>query len=197
MRRVPKPKNPRRRQKDIFSATEIELLEGLPTPDGELWTLLFKTGLRRGEARRLNRAHINLNRAKLMVYDGKGGRDRPIPLPPAALAAVADLDLSGEVGPHDYLWYSIPGGRSVHARHTPICDTTFERWYRRGLAAAGITRYLNPHQTRHTYGWWLRAEGFDIEERQILMGHESIRTTEEYYGRLTVDDLTDKIAMLV
>jgi hypothetical protein len=29
------------------------------------------------------------------------------------------------------------------------------------------------------------------------MGHESIRTTEEYYGRLTVDDLTGKIAMLV
>jgi len=204
MGRVPKIKNPSRRPKDIFDPVEIELLENLPSPDGELWTLLFKTGLRRGEARRLNRAHINLDRARLMVHDGKGGKDRIIGMPPAALAAVADLDLSGELGPYDYLWYSHPGGTRRRVRHTPIADTTFSRgpkdpnpgWYERGITAAGV-RYLNPHQTRHTYGWWLRAEGFDIEERQLLMGHESIRTTEEYYGRLTVDDLTDKIAMLV
>ena len=131
-----------------------------------------------------------------MVYDGKGGKDRIIPLPPAALAAVADLDLVDELTPTSYLWYSKPGGGRWRSHSHVIGDTTFEHWYRRGIDQAKV-RYLNPHQTRHTYGWWLRAEGFDIEERQILMGHESIRTTEEYYGRLTVDDLTGKIAMLV
>jgi integrase len=135
---VPPIPNPRRRQKDIFSPAEIELLEGLPSPDGELWTLLFKTGMRRGEARHLNRAHINLNRARLMVYDGKGGKDRIIPLPPAALAAVADLDLVDELTPTSYLWYSKPGGGRWRSHSHVIGDTTFEHWYRRGIDQAKV-----------------------------------------------------------
>jgi integrase len=75
----------------------------------------------------------------------------------------------------------------------PIGDTTFERWYRAALEHVGV-RYLNPHQTRHTYGHRLRELGFDIEERQVAMGHESIRTTQHYYGRVTVEDVATKIA---
>jgi integrase len=180
MGRVPKIKNPPRRPKDIFDPVEIELLENLPSPDGELWTLLFKTGMRRGESRRLNRAHINLSRARLMVYDGKGGKDRVIPLPPPPSPPSPTSTCTNRSARPTYLWYSRPGGSRRRSRLAPIGDTTFEHWYRRGIEQAEV-RYLNPHQTRHTYGWWLRAEGFDIEERQLLMGHESIRTTEEYY----------------
>ena len=56
-------------------------------------------------------------------------------------------------------------------------------------------RYLNPHKTRHTYASWLRSEGFTIEERQYLMGHEDVRTTQRY-GELMHYELTDKIAAL-
>lgn len=73
-------------------------------------------------------------------------------------------------------------------RRDPIADTTFENWYRRGIKAAGV-RYLNPHQTRHTVGHRLREQGFDIEERQLFMGHESIATTQKYYGRVTIEDV--------
>jgi integrase len=100
------------------------------------------------------------------------------------------------LGPHDHLWYRgryQPGDR--RRRTDPIGDTTFEHWYKRGIEAAGV-RYLNPHQTRHTYGWWLRNQGFTIEERQLLMGHENINTTQRFYDRTSIDDVADKMAAL-
>ncbi len=188
-------RQPKRRPRDIFSEEEIALLEGLPSPDGPLWTILFGTGLRRGEARGLRRDHVNLNRGRLIVYGGKGDKDRIVALPAVVLKAVADLDLVEGLERSDYLWYSKPGGGRLKSRRAPIGDSTFDRWYRNGIAQAGV-RCLNPHQTRHTYGWRLRGEGMDIEERQVLMGHESISTTQKYYGRLTIDDVAEKIAMV-
>jgi integrase/recombinase XerD len=189
-RPVPKMRHPKRRPKDIFSESEVGLLEGLPSPDGPLWALLFGSGIRRGEARRLRRQHVDLNRERLMVYQGKGGKDRIVPIPVGVLQAVADLDLFEGLRPADHLWYSRRGDRRM--RRDPIGDSTFERWYRKGIEAAGV-RYLNPHQTRHTYGNVLRELGFTLEDRQLLMGHEDIATTNRYYGHLTIEDVALKM----
>jgi integrase/recombinase XerD len=195
MNRVPKMRHPKRRPKDIFSEEEIALLESLSSPDGQLWTLLFGSGLRRGEARQLCWQHVDLSRARLIVYAGKGDKDRIVPLATAVLTALADLALLEDLRAEDYLWYSRPGGGRRKSRRTPIGDTTFEHWYKRGIAAAGV-RYLNPHQTRHTFGHRLRELGFDLEERALLMGHEDSRTTQKYYGHLTIEDVARKVAAL-
>lgn len=193
--RVPKMRQPKRRPKDIFSDEEVALLEDLPLPDGPLWSLLFGAGLRKGEAIRLQRGHLSLERGRLVVYHGKGDKDRIVPLPNPVLSAVSDLDLFERLGREDHLWYSLAGQGRYRRRRDPIGGTTFDRWYRRGIDRAGV-RYLNPHQTRHTYGAILREKGFDLEERQFLMGHESIATTQKYYGRITVEDVAAKVAAL-
>jgi integrase/recombinase XerD len=190
--KVPKMRQPARRPKDIFSDAEIALLESLPSPDGPLFTILFGTGLRKGEARRLRRDQIDLGRARLAVYDGKGGKDRLVPLSPSVLAAISDLDLLERLIGTDYLWYTLRGPHRY--RQTPMADSTFDRWYRRALEQARLERYLNPHQTRHTFGHLLRERGFDLEERQLLMGHEAVTTTQRYYGRLTIEDVAEKVA---
>lgn len=196
---VPRMRPPRHRPKDIFSEEEVALLEALPMPDGPLLTLMFSTGLRRAECRFLRRDHIDLNRALLIVYQGKGDKDRIISMPTQALQAVADLDITEGLRADDYLWYSLRGGGRHFWRRTPAADSTFDRWWRGTpkrpgvLARAGV-RYLNPHQTRHTYGAKLRERGYDIEERQVLMGHESIKTTQHYYGRVTIEDVSRKMA---
>lgn len=194
MGKVARMRQPKRRPKDIFSEGEIALLEALPSPDGQLFTLLFGTGLRRGEARNLRRDHIDLARARLIVYHGKGDKDRIIPIPGTVLSAVADLDLLERLERTDYLWYTLRGPHRW--RRDPMGDSTFDRWYRRALKDASLDRYLNPHQTRHTFGWRLRSQGFDLEERQLLMGHERSSTTEKYYGRLTIEDVAEKVALL-
>lgn len=191
MRGVPRMRQPRRRPRDIFTEAEVEILEGLPAPHGQLFTLLFGTGIRRGEARSLRRDHINLARRTLVVYRGKGGKDRTVPLTLAAQKAVAELDLTEGLQENDFVWTLIRVKR-YRFRKAEIGDTTIDRWYRTQLAAAGL-RHLNMHQTRHTYGWRMRDEGFDLEERKVLMGHERTDITDRYYGRLTAEDVLAKM----
>ena len=196
MRKVPKMSAGRRRPKDIFSPEEAAILEALPSPDGPLFAILFRTGIRGGEARNLRRDHIDLNRGRLMVYSGKGNKDRQIPLTPMVAAAIADLDLLERLAPADFLWYRkmYPVG-DHRRRQDPVASTTFSTWYAKMLDLVDV-RYLNPHQTRHTYHWWLRQGGLDLEERQALLGHESPETTVRQYGRIEFEDIAAKVARL-
>lgn len=186
--KVPRMRQPKRRPRDIFSHAEVELMSANP-----LLCLMLSTGLRRGECIHLRRDHVNLNRSRLVVYHGKGDKDRIVGMPLQAMQAVNELDLTCQLQGDEYVWATVRQQQRRRDRLYPIASTTFERWYRKALEAVGV-RYLNPHQTRHTYGHRLRELGFDIEERQIAMGHESIRTTQHYYGRVTVEDVATKIA---
>lgn len=196
MVKVPKISAQPRRHKDIFTSIEVARLEGLPMPDGQLFTILFGTGIRRTEARMLQRKHIDLNRGRLVVYDGKGGKDRVVPFPPTVTIAVSDLDLLERLSPDDHLWHRkrfLVG--DPRRRHDPIGSTTFTNWWTAQLAAAGVD-YKNPHQTRHTYHWLLRQGGLDLEDRQFLMGHASPETTVRQYGRNDLEAIAAKVAAL-
>lgn len=205
MRKVAKAPQPKRRPTNVYTEAEVAALEGLPSPDGALCTLMFSTGLRKSECRNLRRSDIDLDRARLSVIDGKGGKDRIVPLPSEALRAVAELDLLEALRPADYMWHLTPGGRGIVTRDKPVSDTTFDRWWsgtrasdgRReqlGVCQKAGVRRLNIHQTRHTYGHRLREKGLDIDLRKVLMGHENIKTTDHYYGTVTVDDAAAKLS---
>ena len=73
-------------------------------------------------------------------------------------------------------------------------DSTYSRWYAKSLDRAKV-RYLSPHTTRHTYHELMRMFKLSLEERQVLMGHASIRTTSDTYGHLSIDDVADKLAV--
>lgn len=56
------------------------------------------------------------------------------------------------------------------------------------------SRYLPPHQTRHTYAWWLKHDkGLPIEERKYLMRHEHVQTTVRYYDRTGLQEVRARI----
>ena len=116
-----------------------------------------------------------------------------VALMPSALQAVADLDLSERLRPDQQLWHTHPGGGKAISRRWPMGDTTFSSWYTRQLEQASV-RYLSPHTTRHTYHELLRLAGLTLEERQILMGHASIRTTADIYGHLDFNAVADKLS---
>ena len=195
MPRVAKVRPPHHRPRDIFTPPEVAALEALPSPDGPLFSLLFGSGLRLSEAIALRLEQVDLQRQRLIVLGGKGSKDRLVPILPNAAIAVNDLVLLEGLDRSDHLWYSVKG-RSQISRRDPISTTTFYRWYEARLKRAGLNRYLSPHTTRHTYGHKLRELGFDLEERQLLMGHEDSRTTQKYYGHLTVEDVATKMRAL-
>jgi integrase len=187
---IRQPETPKR---DIFKLPEIAALEALPAPDGQLFAIMFGTGIRKSECRNLRREHVDLDRGRLIVRQGKGGRDRIVALMPSASKAVADLDILEALQPDQYLWHTYPGGGNRRMRRWPMGDTTFSRWYANQIEAAGV-RYLSPHTTRHTYHELLRMAGLSLEERQAMMGHRSIRTTADIYGHLDFDSVADKLA---
>ena len=191
---VPRQRPPRHHVPKVFTDEEVALLEGLSSPDGSLMAILFGTGIRKGEARHLRREHISLERRHLVVYRGKGSKDRVVPLTMRSAAAVADLDLPERLNPGEYLWYSKPGGGKVD-RSGPLGETSFHRWYGRCIKAAGV-RYLNPHTTRHTYATFWRREGLGLDEIQMLLGHESIQTTSDLYVHTAVEDIGRRMAAI-
>jgi len=195
MGEVAKVKHPHRIDTAIFTLGEVAQLEALPAPDGQLFAFLFGSGLRRFEARNSQRGHVDLDRGRLRIPDGKGGTDIVIPLLPSALQAVADLDLTEGLNPEDHLWHTRPGGGDVIKRRDPIASTTFERWYRRCIKQAGV-RYLKPHTTRHTFHELLKLgeTPLTLEERQRMMRHQSIRTTVDVYGHTDLNVIQAKLA---
>jgi len=183
---VPKMTAGPRRPTHLFTEAEVALLTGLPVQDGALFSLLFGALLRREDAIKMKRRHIDLDRLRVMVYDGKGGKDAVIPITPQTAAAVADLDLLLRLDPDDHLWYRPKLNRS---RKTGIGHSEFSRWYCRCLAQAGVP-YRKPHTTRHTGHWILKhVEKLDLEERQLVLRHTSSDTTTRQYPVTDIEDV--------
>src|SRR5262245_28598412 len=70
---MPDIQQPPKRTIDVFNDTEIELLCGLPSPDGVLLQILFDEGLRKAEARHLQVKHFHDG---VVDVTGKGGKQR-------------------------------------------------------------------------------------------------------------------------
>lgn len=193
-----KAKKRKPRLPDVFSDAELALFYGLASPDGELMTLAGETGLRKSECRHLERRHVNLRLGRpseLVVYAGKGDKDRIVPLTSLAVQAVSDLDDLERLNPSDFLWYSKPGGTKRLDHSRAIADGTFARWWTRCVDASGVT-YRKPHMLRHTFATSWRRKGLDLDELQLLLGHASIRTTSDLYVHTTIHDVAARMAQI-
>ena len=136
---------------------------------------LYGAGLRRSEACQLKVRDIDSQRMVLRVEQGKGGRDREIPLSPTLLAALREY----------YRWmrpktYLFPGTRNGWRADAPI--TTKVIWEAVRLAArkAGIDKRVTPHTLRHTYATHLLEAGADLRTIQLLLGHADLSHTTVY-----------------
>ena len=87
--RIEMPQKHRQKVVDVFTDAELTLIYAVDP----LAVLLCETGIRKSEARNLQRRHINLISGELVVYQGKGNKDRVVPLTVRAMQTVADLDL--------------------------------------------------------------------------------------------------------
>ena len=189
IRRQPK------RQHDVFSPGEIELLLDLPVIDSAPLAILLDAGLRRTEAMHLQVRHCTPESGSVKVIGGKGGKDRVIPMSARLQAKLADLVLLEGLRPTDYLVYGIrangQGARRVIRDH-PVAEGTFARWWRRCLDEAGV-RYRRPHEARHTFATTWRRRGLAADDLAILMGHESVRTTSDLYVVITPQEVQERM----
>ena len=136
---------------------------------------LYATGVRRAELCRLKVADIDSERMVLHIHEGKGGRDRDVPLSPKLLATLREY--WRWMKPKTYLF---PGMENNWRADVPV--TTKVAWIAvtEAAKAAGITRRVSPHTLRHSYATHLLEAGADLRTIQMLLGHAKLADTAIY-----------------
>ncbi|WET83275.1 site-specific tyrosine recombinase XerD [Amycolatopsis sp. QT-25] len=174
----------------------LKLLE-TPPPEGErplrdraLLELLYSTGARISEAVGLDVDDID-DAERTVLLDGKGGKQRIVPIGRPALEAV-----------HAYL-VRARTALATHGRGTPamFLNARGSRLSRQSAwqvlkdtaESAGITAGVSPHTLRHSFATHLLEGGADVRVVQELLGHASVTTTQ-VYTLVTVNTLREVYA---
>lgn len=193
---------PRIRQKpqrvpDVFTEAEVEALLALDVVDAAPLAVLFDAGLRKAEARALRLRDCLPDIGHVIVRNGKGGRDRVIPMSARLRTLLADLELTEGLNRDDHVFYAVRANEVARRRirDRPIGEGTFARWWRRCLDDADV-RYRKPHTARHTFATTWRQRGLAIDELKILLGHASIATTADIYTHTSVEDVARHMALI-
>ncbi|MEM6895863.1 MAG: tyrosine recombinase XerC [Pseudomonadota bacterium] len=135
-------------------------------------TLLYGCGLRISEALGLTGADANLPDVLRIV--GKGGKERLVPVLPAARSAVARY---AAACPYD-LTADKPLFRGL--RGGPLGPRTIQKGMEQVRLQLGLPATATPHAMRHSFATHLLSAGGDLRSIQELLGHASLSTTQTY-----------------
>jgi site-specific recombinase XerD len=171
--RVPAPRQPQRLP-EILSRQEVgRLLEACDTPrDRLLLATTYAAGLRVSEVVALKVSDIDADRMTVRVEQGKGRKDRYVPLSPRLLH---DLRADGRtVAPPLWVFANRPGTK-------PIDVTVAQKVYAFAKRRAGLQKHGGIHALRHAYATHLIEAGRDVHYVQHLLGHRHVTTTMRYF----------------
>jgi site-specific recombinase XerD len=134
----------------------------------------YALGLRVSELCALRIEHIDAapDRMCVRVVQGKGAKDRYVPLP---------LDLLEQI--RNYRRLLKPRGWLLAAAadaDRALASEQAQRWYHHARAAAGITKAGGIHTLRHCYATHLLEAGVDLHSISQWLGHRHISTTARY-----------------
>jgi integrase/recombinase XerD len=139
-----------------------------------LLMVLYGTGMRRAEVARLKLSHVDSQRMIIRVVEGKGRKDRDLPLSPALLETLRAH--WRWLKPQTYLFPS----RRYRDREQPISDKAVWLACTEAAQQAGIRKRVTPHTLRHSWATHLLEAGTDLRTIQLLLGHEDLETTAKY-----------------
>lgn len=152
--------------------------------DAAILELLYGTGLRNSEVCSLSVFDYDAAQETVFVRNGKGGKDRIVPVGKKAREALERY--AAARGGHEP-----PSPLFVTAKGTPLTPDTVRQLLTRVLRRAGLykkSQHVTPHSLRHACATHLLRGHADIRHIQVLLGHSSLRTTE-IYTRVDTTDL--------
>jgi len=182
----------RRKLPVVLSPDETRLLLSTiekPIPCMAL-TTIYSCGLRLSEGSHLLLADIDSERMLVRVRNGKGGKDRYVPLPQRTLELLRaywrDQRPSSFLFPREDKQGHIPNG-------------TLQKTFRAALRQSGITKKASIHSLRHSFATHLLENGVDLRLIQEILGHKSPTSTALYthLTRRTTDNLGTTINHLM
>ena len=131
----------------------------------------YAAGLRASELGRPRVSDIDSQRISLRVDQGKGNKDRDVPLSPRLLEELREYWRRARPGP--WLFPSQLGGR-------PMTRDGTAHAYHRAKKRAGIGKPGGIHTLRNCYATGLLEAGVELHVIQRRLGHSSIRSTTRY-----------------
>jgi len=151
----------------VLSPEEVaQLLQAAePGRDAVLLATTYACGLRLSEVLSLKAEDIDSSRMVVHVRQGKGAKDRLVPL---ALQLLEDL-------------------RAYWRRYRPIgclfgdrCAGSIQRMIKRTLRRTGISKPASMHTLRHSFATHMLEAGVDVLTLQKILGHRHLNTTALY-----------------
>ncbi len=134
-------------------------------------TLMYACGLRTSEAISLRLRDIDSERMVVHIRNGKGGKDRYVPLPPRM------LELLREYWKAERPWFWLFPARN---RQTPRSRFGLDHVFKTALRRSRIPKKASPHSLRHSMATHLLENGVNLRVIQFILGHRSPRTTARY-----------------
>jgi integrase/recombinase XerD len=169
---IPYGKRPKKLPSVLSPDEVLHLLEGAPPPrDRVLLQVAYACGLRLSELTHLQVTDIDSARMVVHVRQGKGGKDRLVPL---SLRLLEELRAYWRVcRPRTWLF---PG----HKPERPITNSNIQRRFSRLVQQVGLNKRCSMHTLRHSYATHLLEAGTDLLTLKALLGHTSLETTARY-----------------
>ena len=160
----------------VLAPNEVRRLLGVvrePTRRLAL-TTIYALGLRLNEGLGLEAVDIDSARSLVWVRDGKGARDRGVPLPKPLLERLrAYWKRERPASPTKHLFVSAQ-------KRAPLHETTLQKTFIAARRDARIEKHATIHTLRHSYATHLLEAGISLRTIQQVLGHKSLRTTELY-----------------
>ena len=172
----------RKRPPEVLTGDEVRNLIGACSnraPTGirnrALIAVLWRCGLRVGEALALEPRDVDLEAGTVRVRHGKGDRSRTVGVDDGTQALLARwLDRRQRLGVNGRrrLFCKLDGG--------PLAQSYVRHLLRRLADKQGIERRVHPHALRHSYAAELAREGVPMNVLRDALGHSRLATTDRY-----------------
>ncbi len=166
---------------DVLSVGEVQRILGcVYKPRFRIClSTIYACGLRLNEGVSLQIADIDGERMLLHVRQGKGAKDRYVPLLEATLEMLRSFWTL-----HRHPTLLFPGrpreGEPYAAADTPMSSSGVQRAMRAAVKTSGIQKHATVHTLRHSYATHLLEAGVNLRLIQAYLGHSSPKTTACY-----------------
>jgi site-specific recombinase XerD len=168
--------------------------------------LMYHCGLRVGEAVTIEvrDIHGRENPPRLHIRNGKGGKDRFVPI---AAGMVQELRNWWLTHRNPKLLFPTPGRGWADMRLTlsqamgkstvPMSVSVVQTAYRMARSATGVNPASTCHTLRHSYATHLLEEGVSIRQISVYLGHDSLDTTVIYTHLTVISEARTHAALAV
>ena len=173
-----------RKLPQILSFEEIELIEkamDVSTNEGfrnkAMIETLYSCGLRVSELVNLKLSNLRFRDGVIFVH-GKGNKQRIVPIGKYAVKLInlyindIRVHLNIQKGHEEYVF--------LNHRGKKLTRVYVFLMIKQAVSDAGIEKTISPHTFRHSFATHLLEGGADLRAIQMMLGHESITTTEIY-----------------